>query len=218
MKTLLWDNDGVLVDTEPLYFEATREALGRVGVDLSLEGYRDLSLTQGRSCFDLARHAGVPDDTIDRIRRERDSAYRVRVSAGVELIDGARETLSALHGRLPMAIVTSSRPENLHAAHRHHGLDVFFDLVVASGDYARSKPHPDPYQVAASRLGVEPGDCVAVEDSERGMCAALAAGMQCWVIPNALTCHGDFGDAHRVLSSIREVASLVDRAGVTRRS
>lgn len=205
MKALLWDNDGVLVDTEPLYFEATRKALAEVDVELGLDDYRDLSLRQGRSCFDLARAAGVADAEIDRLRRGRDAAYHARVSAGVDLIEGVRETLGLLHGRLPMAIVTSSRPENLHAAHRHHRIDVFFDLVVASGDYARSKPHPDPYLEGASRLGVAPDDCVVVEDSQRGLESAVAAGMRCFVIPNALTRHGDFSAAHRVLSSIREL-------------
>lgn len=209
MKAILWDNDGVLVDTEHLYFEATRDALERLGVPLSLGHYRDLSLTQGRSCFDLARDAGVADDAIERERLQRDAAYHARVRAGVELIDGVHETLSALHGRVPMAIVTSSRPENLHAAHRHHGLDVFFELVVASGDYARSKPHPDPYLAGARRLGVAPEDCVVVEDSERGLASAVAAGMRCLVIPNALTRHGDFTAAHRVLSSVREVPEHV---------
>jgi len=205
MQALLWDNDGVLVDTEHLYFEATRDVLATLGVALDLDGYRALSLTQGRSCFDLAREAGVEAERIEAMRRERDARYHARVRAGVELIAGARETLEALHRRVPMAMVTSSRPENLHAAHRHHGIDRYFDLVLASGDYPRSKPHPDPYRIAAERLGVAPADCLVVEDSVRGLQSALAAGMECWVIPNALTHGGDFGRAHRVLESIREV-------------
>jgi len=205
VRALLWDNDGVLVDTEHLYFEATKDALAALDVALDLDGYRKLSLTDGRSCFDLARDAGVAEEAIEARRRERDARYHARVRAGVELIEGVRETLAALHGRLPMAIVTSSRPENLHAAHRHHGIDRYFDLVVASGDYARSKPYPDPYLEAAARLGVAPADCLVVEDSERGLMAALAAGMECWVIPNALTRLGDFTRAHRVLQDVREV-------------
>jgi HAD superfamily hydrolase (TIGR01509 family) len=205
VRAILWDNDGVLVDTEHLYFGATRDALAGLGVALDLDGYRALSLTQGRSCFDLAREAGVDDGAIDAARRERDAVYHARVRAGVELIDGVRETLEALHGLLPMAIVTSSRPENLHAAHRHHAIDRYFELVLASGDYARSKPHPDPYLTAAERLGLAPEDCLVVEDSARGLQAAVAAGIECWVIPNALTVRGDFSCAHRVLGTIREV-------------
>ncbi len=209
MQVLLWDNDGVLVDTEHLYFEATRDALAGTGIELTLDHYRELNLRQGRSCFDLALAAGVPTETTERLKRERDAAYHARVCAGVELIDGVFDTLAALHGRIPMAIVTSSRPENLHAVHRHHGIDRFFDLVVASGDYARSKPHPDPYLEAATRLGVDPAICTVIEDSERGLRAALAAGMQCWVIPNELTRSANFSGAHRILSGVREVATHV---------
>jgi HAD superfamily hydrolase (TIGR01509 family) len=205
VQVLLWDNDGVLVDTEHLYFEATRDVLATAGIALTLDHYREMNLRQGRSCFDLARDAGASDDAIEGLKRVRNDAYHARVREGVELIDGVWDTLSALHGRYPMAIVTSSRPENLHAIHRHHGIDRFFDLVVASGDYARSKPHPDPYLEAARRLGVDPSVCTVIEDSERGLRAALAAGMHCFVIPNELTRTADFSGAHRMLSSIREV-------------
>lgn len=211
MQVLLFDNDGVLVDTEHLYFEATRDVLATAGIALTLDHYRELNLRQGRSCFDLARDVGVSDDAIEGLKRVRNDAYHARVREGVELIDGVWDTLSALHGRLPMAIVTSSRPENLHAIHRHHGIDRFFDLVVASGDYERSKPHPDPYLEAARRLGVDPSVCTVIEDSERGLRSALAAGMQCFVIPNALTRSADFRGAHGMLSSIREVPDRLAR-------
>ena len=210
MNALLWDNDGILVDTEPLYMKVTRDILAEVDVGLSLEQYREVSLKQGQSCFDLARSAGIDEVSIERLRRRRDEAYHARVLKGVDLMLGARETLRALHGRLPMAIVTSSHPENLHAMHRDHEIDIFFDTVVASGDYARSKPHPDPYLEAASRLGVNPRSCVAIEDTERGLQAAVAAGMECWVIPHALSEGSDFSSAHRILSNIREVEQWVD--------
>ena len=211
MQAILFDNDGVLVDTEQLYFEATRAALATLGVALDEEGYRALSLREGRSCFELAREAGVSEEAIDARRRERDARYHARVLEGVPLLDGVHEALAALHGRHRLAIVTSSRPENLRAVHRHHGLERYFELVVALGDYARSKPHPDPYLEAAARLGVAPADCLVVEDSERGLRAALAAGMECWVIPNALTQGGDFRGAARVLAGARELPAQVAR-------
>ncbi len=210
MKALLWDNDGVLVDTEHLYFAATRDALARVDITLTLEDFREINLRHGRSCFVLALDAGVSEDEVERLKIVRNDAYHRRVLAGVDLIDGVRETLSRLSGRLPMSIVTSSHPENLHAMHRDHAIDVFFELVVANGDYARSKPHPDPYLTAAQRLGVDPADCMVVEDSERGLRAALAAGMGCWAIPNELTQVGDFTGADRVLESVWQVAALVE--------
>ncbi|MDG2051328.1 MAG: HAD family phosphatase [Myxococcota bacterium] len=208
-KALLWDNDGILVDTEPLYMGVTRDIMAEVGVGLSVDEFREISLERGQSCFELVRNAGFEEVEIDRLRDRRDAAYHARVSSGVPLMKGARETLEALHGKIPMAIVTSSHPEDLYAIHRAHALEVFFDAVVASGDYVRHKPHPDPYLEGAARLGVDPQSCVAVEDTQRGMRAALAAGMECWVIPHALSEDSDFTGAHRILDNISEVEGLI---------
>ncbi|MBW2231578.1 MAG: HAD family phosphatase [Deltaproteobacteria bacterium] len=209
VRAILWDNDGVLVDSEHLYFEASRDALREVEVDLTLDLFRDVNLRQGRSCFDLARDEGIDDERIQHIRADRDARFRARVRQGVDLMDGVIETLTHLHGRHPMAIVTSSHPDNLRTMHRDHAIDHFFEFVLAQGDYARSKPHPDPYLMAAERLGVEPAQCVVVEDSPRGLESAIRAGMPCLVVPNELTRAGDFSAATRVLGSIREVPGEV---------
>jgi len=213
LRAILWDNDGVLVDSEHLYFEATRDALREVEVELTLDSYRDINLRQGRSCFDLARDQGVDDARIAAIKLDRDAHFRARVLQGVDLIDGVVETLSELHGRHTMAIVTSSHADNLHVMHRHHAIDHFFDLVITNADYANSKPHPEPYLLAAERLGLVPDECVVVEDSPRGLEAATRAGMACLVIPNELTRFGDFSAAARVLSNIREVPGSLSALG-----
>ena len=79
LRAILWDNDGVLVDSEHLYFAATRDALREVEVELTLDSYRDINLRQGRSCFDLARDQGVDDARIAAIKRDRDAHFRARV-------------------------------------------------------------------------------------------------------------------------------------------
>ena len=82
-----------------------------------------------------------------------------------------------------------------------------FELVLLQGDYPRAKPEPDPYLRAVERLGV-PGDrCLVIEDSERGLRAAKAAGLRCWVIPSDLTAGGAFETADAVLASLRDAAA-----------
>ena len=208
-RALLFDNDGVLADTEPLFFEATRAALASLGVDLSHDHYLELSLRLGRSCFVLAEERGVGPDEILRAREARDAHYSELISAGVPPIDGVRECLEVLAGSVPMAVVTSSTRDFFELIHARSGLLDFFEFVLASGDYARHKPHPDPYLGAAERLGVDPGDCVAVEDTERGLEAATRAGMRCLVVPTALTRGARFASAHRVLGSAREIPELL---------
>jgi HAD superfamily hydrolase (TIGR01509 family) len=211
IRALLWDNDGVLVDTEPLYFRATRELLAEVGVDLTREHFADLSLRQGRSCFDLAAARGVAADELESLRRRRNERYAALLRAGIDPLPGVPEILRALHGRQPMAIVTSSNPDHFELAHRRTGLSSYFEFVLTNADYVRHKPHPEPYLTAATRLGVDPASCVVVEDTERGLQAATAAGMRCLVIPHDLSRDGDFRTAAAVLTSIDELPAAIDR-------
>ena len=97
IHALLWDNDGVLVDTEPLYFRATRELLAEVGVDLTREHFADLSLRQGRSCFDLAAALGDAAGALESLRGRRNERYAALLRAGIEPLPGVPECLSLIH-------------------------------------------------------------------------------------------------------------------------
>ena len=108
-----------------------------------------------------------------------------------------------------MAIVTASGRAHFDVIHRPLGLLSHFDFVLADGDYANHKPHPDPYLAAAQRLGLDPAECIAVEDSERGLRSAVAAGMRCLVVPGGLSLDGDFALAHRVLDSAHDVPRVI---------
>jgi HAD superfamily hydrolase (TIGR01509 family) len=207
MKAILWDNDGVLVDTEHLYFEASREALRGLGVELGEAEYVELSLRQGASCFDLAAARGVSSERIEAARGARNSHYATLL-VGTELIPGVRETLEQLHGRVPMAVVTSSRPEHFALQHTHTGARRYFEFVLTGADFTRFKPDPEPYLLAAERIGVEPADCLVIEDSERGLVSASRAGMRCAVVPRGLAARGDFSAAWRVLRDVSAVPAL----------
>lgn len=209
IEAILWDNDGVLVDTEHLFYEATRDEIATTGIHLDLEQYQNLTLRQGRSCFELLAERGIAPGEIRRIRRARNARYLERLGHGVELIDGVAETLASLYGRLPMAIVTSCNPDHFEVIHAPLGILRYFEFTLTNADYERHKPHPEPYLEAAARLSLQPADCLVIEDSERGLQSASRAGMECLVIPNALTRDGDFASASQVLESVRQVPDWV---------
>ena len=209
-RALLWDNDGVLVDTETLFFQATREVLEPFGVTIGEDIYVDFALRHGRSLFDLIAERGASRDEIARTRVVRDARYMDLLREGVTVLDGVRESLADLSGRIPMAIVTGSGRDHFEVIHESLGLLDYFDFVLADGDYPRHKPKPDPYLVAAKRLGIDPGECLVVEDSERGLQAAVAAGMRCLVVPNGFSRGGNFESAHRVLTSASDVPSALE--------
>ncbi len=207
---VLFDNDGVLVDTEPLFLRATQELLATVGVEVDAEVYRAISLVRGGSVFELAETRGLSAVEIRALRARRDERYSELIRAGVAVLPGVRSTLQRLHGVRPMAIVTSSGRGHFEDIHRQTDLVGHFEFVLAEGDYARHKPHPDPYLAAAARFGVAPERCLVIEDTQRGLAAAHAAGMRCIAIPQALSLGSDFTRAVRVLDSMEELAGLLE--------
>ncbi|RJQ47753.1 MAG: HAD family phosphatase [Gaiellales bacterium] len=213
IEAILWDNDGVLVDTEELYFAATREAAALEGVELTAAQFLRVSLTAGLSMLGILLERGVPPERVEELRRERNRIYRERLLAGVRVPDGVPEALAELAPRYRMGVVTSSLREHFDAAHTATGLAGYFEFVLAREDYRDSKPSPEPYLAALERYGLDPRQCVAVEDSSRGLESALAAGLRCIVIPAGLTRGSDFTGAAAVLASAVELSTAVEAIG-----
>ncbi|RII25722.1 MAG: HAD family hydrolase [Geobacter sp.] len=200
---IFWDNDGVLMETEHLYYRANAEALALAGVELTLDDFRRISLRQGESVLTLA------GSSEEELRRVRDERYFRLLGEEARVIPGVRETLGQLHGRLPMAIVTSCRRENFLQMHRASGLLGYFDFILTREDYGASKPDPEPYRTACARAGLDPGRCLAIEDSERGIIAAARAGLAVVAIPGQMNHGGDFGAARWLLDEIRQLPALL---------
>ncbi len=201
---IFWDNDGVLVDTEHLYYQATCETLADVGIEVSRETFIDISLRQGKSVLDLAG-----TQTAQALRGARNRRYSELLHQGVSPIEGVEATLRQLHGKVQMGIVTSSHRDHFEIIHRNTGLLQYFDFVMTRENYEHSKPNPEPYLKALARSRCEAGQCLVVEDSERGLKAAVSAGLRCLVIPGTLNRGSDLSSAHRVLSSVREIPPLL---------
>jgi HAD superfamily hydrolase (TIGR01509 family) len=152
----------------------------------------------------------VPEADITALRAARNRIYAELLRTEPLEVSGAREVLEALHGRVAMGVVTSSRREHFELIHTRTGFGRFFDFVVTGDDLDAAKPDPEPYRRALALSGLRPEECLAIEDSARGLAAAKAAGIACWVIPNALTRGSDFRAADRLLASISEVPRLLE--------
>lgn len=207
IQAILWDNDGVLVDTEELYFRATREVLASVGVELTEPLYLQLFLVEGRGAWHLAQANGVSPEQLAALRDRRNQRYLDLVTRESTALPGVTEALRALQPFFRMAIVTSSYAEPFAMSHRKTGLLPLFELVLTNEDYQHCKPDPEPYLRAVERLRLPGEECLVIEDSERGLRAAKAAGLTCWVIPHGLSRHGNFAQADRVFGNISEVAA-----------
>lgn len=206
-RAIFWDNDGVLVNTERLYFQATREVLATVGITLTEAQYVELFLVQAKGAWHLAAERGISPDAIEALREARAVRYGTLLASEPILIPGVRELLESLSGTCTMGIVTSSRPDHFAIIHERTGLLPYFDFVLTSRDYTHSKPHPEPYLRALERSGCAPENCIVIEDSVRGLIAARAAGLRCIVLPGEFTRGSNFSEAHRVLESHAELAA-----------
>lgn len=208
LEAIFWDNDGVLVDTEGLFFAANQVVMREQGVELDRPTFVEWSLRRGRSIFEILE--GKTPEEREALRDRRNEVYLASLHQGVEVFDGVEPTLAALHGRMPMSVVSSAYPDHFDLIHESTGLLRFFEFTLRGGDYGKHKPHPEPYLTAASRLGVDPARCLVVEDSERGLHAAIAAGMRCVVIPNELAVDADWSGAHEVVEQVSDVLEVAN--------
>lgn len=186
-SSVVFDMDGLLFDTEALYRDAARAAAEEAGRDMPDEVFLGLvgrPWPQNREA--LLAHYGA-DFAVDEFQSAWMRHYDRRAAGRVPIKPGVRDLLGLLDDlTLPRAIATSASHDAVRRNLLGHGLEGRFDVVVASGDYACGKPSPDPFLVAAERLGVAPSRCLALEDSHNGVRAAAAAGMTVVMVPDLL--------------------------------
>lgn len=204
LKYILWDHDGVLVDTEQWYFEATRSAMAKLNVPLPIARYME-HMVSGRSAWELARLKGFSEQTINTHKSIRDDDYQKFLTRENIEIEGVNDTLSQLSNKYKMAIVTTSKKNDFDLIHRDRTITDYMDFVLTLADYPRPKPEPDPYLTALKKFDARPTDAVVIEDSVRGLSSALAARIPCVVIKNEFTKQQDFTGALTILDSIREL-------------
>lgn len=203
---VLWDNDGVLVDTERLFYQANRELFLRLGVDLSEQQFFDWYLADNCGAWHLLTSLQLTNQQIEQLRGERNVRY-AQLLAGAEVrpVAGVERVLADLSARLPMGVVTSSNGDHFQQIHGKLGLLRHFRFALTAEHYVHSKPSPEPYILGLARLGVEAGRCVVVEDSPRGLQAATAAGLRCIVLRHPLTRHYGFPGAWKVVDHMGEL-------------
>ena len=174
-RAILWDNDGVLVDTEKVFFEADRRELALLGVEASWADFEDFSLRRGQSLLSLS---GLDGDALRALFARRDALYSQLLGTEEIAIPGMGDLLGRLAPNFRMGIVTSSHREHFELIHARSGLLQHFEFHVVREDYPLSKPHPDGYLAGIDRTGLPADRCLAVEDSPRGVASAQAAGLE----------------------------------------
>jgi len=187
VKAVVFDMDGLLVDTEQVVFRALQAAAAGIGAEMPLDTFRRMvGLTHAASDQILRAHFGEELD-LAAWSQTVSAHFDEELAAGIALKAGAVEILDALdaHG-LPRAIATSSSLAALRRSLGPHGLVERFDALITRDVQRIGKPHPEPFLLAAQALSVAPEDCLALEDSHNGVRAAAAAGMMTVMVPDML--------------------------------
>jgi HAD superfamily hydrolase (TIGR01509 family) len=209
IKAIFWDNDGILVDTEDLYFKSNRDTFAELGIELTREEFIELSLIKGKGLWPFSERNGLSKTDFENFRIKRNILYGELTAQGNLMIEGAEDVLRAFSGRYLMGIVTSELRHFFEAIHRNTGILKYIDFVLAGGEYEQYKPHPAPYLKAIELSGCKPGECFAIEDSPRGVASAAAAGIRCIAIPRGITEGLDFSGAWKILSDISQLPQII---------
>ena len=207
-KYILFDHDGVLVETENWFYLAGKRALASLGIDLPLNAYL-VNMANGVPTWQRARDSGVSESEINRCRELRNRYYReYLVTEDIE-IEGVLETLDVLAGEYRMGIVTTSKPSDFALIHERRSILDYMEFYLTKGDYERSKPHPDPYLRGLERFGAIAAETVVIEDSARGLKSAIAAGIDCIAVANEFTAAHDLSKATAKVATFRELPSTI---------
>ena len=183
-QAYLFDCDGTVADSMPLHYIAWRQALAEWGCDFSEElfySWGGMSVAKIISTLNRERGLNMP---VEEVAQRKENLYYENLPQ-LKAVPEVLEHIEAAYGRIPLAIVSGSTRESVTASLKALKLLDKFVTLVCAGDYAKSKPDPEPFLLAGQRLGVHAQDCLVFEDSDMGIQAATAAGMASVKVPLA---------------------------------
>lgn len=213
IKTLIFDMDGVIVDSEPIHKWAEVETCREFGMEVSdkeWDGFR------GKKLEDIFSYAsekyGTGNEPIEKMIERKINIYLSRALKDLQLISGAYEFLKEQKNnrRYRLALTTSGRKNQQEKILSKFNLLEFFEVIVTSEDVRRGKPHPDPYIVTTEKLNERPENCLVIEDSDNGIISAKGAG--CWTCGIITTFSRDrleSSGANIVVSNFQELSKIL---------
>lgn len=210
-KYILFDMDGVLVNTEPMHFEIWKKVFKEKGIDIDYKHYKGCIGSTRSFLFNLIKEGygvdvSVYTDLPERFSQVKDEMLKEK---GIPRIEGAVETIKYLYDKgYEMAVASSSSQDYIESQMKTLGIDKCFKLLFSAENVEKPKPAPDVFLVAAEKLGGKPAECTVVEDSANGSRAAKTAGMTCIGFRNPDSGNQDLSVADKIIYKITELKDI----------
>ena len=217
LQAVIFDCDGILVDTEPLHYRAFQKVLVPLGLGHDFERYLEhFAGFDDRDAFIHAfeeRGLALSETTLERLMEAKATALQEYIQEGVPSFPGVVELIKELGGRgIPMAVASGALRHEVDAFIASLGLNGMFCTIVAADEVKKSKPDPETYLLAIERLKrlqrskpLDPMNCIAIEDTPAGICSAKSAGLQVIAVTNSFSAT-ELTEADRVVRSLSDMS------------
>jgi HAD superfamily hydrolase (TIGR01509 family) len=206
IQAVIFDMDGVIIDSEPVYFNIDKQMFEELNIAVSFEEHCSYVGTSSQNMWSaIIKKHGIPDQPEELMRKEY-SLYKEHLVNANDLqpIDGVVELINELHkNNFKLVLASSSRMETIDIVLNKFKLVEFFMAKVSGSELVHSKPHPEIFLRSAQLIKSEPGECIVIEDSKNGVTAAKAAGMKCIGFLNPSSGDQDLKNADMVVRSLK---------------
>ncbi len=211
---VIFDFDGIIVDTEPLHYQAFQEVLAPLGLGYSWEDYlRSYIGYDDRDAFRatfLAAGRALAGGELEALIEAKGAAFQREIASGIKPYPGVVELVRSIAGNLPLGLCSGALPSDIEPILKHLGIAGAFDVIITAADVRASKPDPESYALTVDRLisaypaeSIKPGCCLAIEDTPAGIASARGAGLKVLAVTNSYP-------AEELTGADRVVASLAD--------
>lgn len=208
MKAIIFDMDGVLIDSEPLHVLADKQAFQKLGITVP-EGHLDkyVGVSDSAMWKELIAEFDIEKDLKEILNMQLSTKLKLLKKSSLTAIDGIKELLQELYSQdIPIAVASSSPTIFIKTVLKKINLTKYFSIIVSGEDVRNGKPEPDIFLKTAELLGFEPEDCVVIEDSKNGVIAAKRANMKCIGYDNHNSGMQDISKADLIINSIRDLS------------
>jgi HAD superfamily hydrolase (TIGR01509 family) len=207
-KVIIFDLDGLLVDSQPIQYKAYNQVFTKYGFPLSILDWKNW-VENSYSAKSWITKNQIPL-AYEKVRSEKKEVYNELILSELELMPGAKSIVNELNNNFRLCIASASRLESIELILHKFNLRGKFETILSDKDLKRGKPHPDVFLKAAELMRVTPKECVVVEDSIAGLNAARAAGMKCVICPDKFTNTDikQYEKADLIISSLENLSTV----------